>query len=621
MSNTPGSARTASRALSPLWMQAWPQALEAWSRYTRLRAPLLCIDSSTAKAAGLSGSFAMIRLVDQTVVIDLQQVADQRLDEYAVEVLAHEIGHHVYAPGSLSDHARCLARVARGLLDRRQHAPMIANLYTDLLINDRLQRSAGLSMAAVFQRLAQIEAAPSTASARPSAVWLVYMRTYEILWSLPRQTLCQVEKLGDDAEGDAQLAARLVRHYARDWLLGAGSYALLMYPHLVADEQAQARNPAHHWHDTGSAGADGQIHGLSCAEDGEGQLPIHPAADPALNGLAAAPDAAPGAKLPSTTAHAGNGGAGQLRTPYEYGELLRLAGVKIDQHEAAVRYYRELAEPHLVRFPSRPRPRSTDPLPEGLEAWDMGMPLDQIDWLGSVLVSPKVIPGLTTLKRTWGHSEGQAPKPKALDLDLYVDSSGSMPNPQGSLSYPALAGAVMCLSALRAGARVQVTLWSSKNQAMSTAGFVRDRHAILRVLTGYYGGGTQFPLPILRDLHAARKAGDPPCHLMCVSDDGASTMFDTPDERGTSGFEVCATALRQAGGGGTLVLNLRADWENTARKTPNSAYGVLLKAREQYGWDLHNVPTLEGLLAFARAFAKRHYAPDIKTVATPEYEA
>jgi hypothetical protein len=360
---------------------------------------------------------------------------------------------------------------------------------------------------------------------------------------------------------------------------------------------------------------------LSSLDEGEGAAPLHPAADPALNGEAAAAVASDASGQPSAAKAApGSGGKGQTRTPYEYGELLRLAGVKIDQHEAAVRYYRELAEPHLVRFPARPRPRSTDPLPEGLEAWDMGMPLDQIDWLGSVLVSPKVIPGLTTLKRTWGHSEGQARGPKALDLDLYVDSSGSMPNPQHSLSYPALAGAVMCLSALRAGARVQVTLWSSKNQAMSTAGFVRDRHAILRVLTGYYGGGTQFPLPILRDLHAARKPGDPPCHVMCVSDDGASTMFDTPDERGTSGFEVCATALSQAGGGGTLVLNLWANWEDTARKTPNSAYGVLLKARDQYGWDLHNVPTLEGLLAFARAFSKRHYAPEIKATLAPEYD-
>ena len=81
------------------------------------------------------------------------------------------------------------------------------------------------------------------------------------------------------------------------------------------------------------------------------------------------------------------------------------------------------------------------------------------------------------------------------------------------------------------------------------------------------------------------------------------------------------TALKQAGGGGTLVLNLWADWEKTARQKPDSAYGVLLKARDHYGWDLHNVPTLEGLLAFARAFSKRHYAAasDATTTLAPEF--
>lgn len=598
------AARPSPRSLPPVWQQAWPQALQAWSRYTRLRNPLLCVTSSEALAAGLDGSFAMIRLVDQTVVIDLQQVAEQGLEGCAVQVLAHEIGHHVYAPGSLGDHARCLARVARGLLDRPRHAPLVANLYTDLLINDRLQRSAGLSMDAVFLTLARNAAAPP-----PGRVWSVYMRTCEILWSLPRQSLCLHPALTDDAEGDAQLAARLVRHYARDWLRGAGGFALLMYPHLVADEQSGADPRVRLWLDTAVAGAGGEVHGLSIALDDEEQLPLHPAHDPALNGGVRVPAvAADGSRIAPQDGLLHRAG-GQTRTPYAFGELLRMTGMQLSQQEATLRYYRELAEPHLVRFPVRPRPRAHDRLPEGLQRWDMGMPLEQIDWLGSVLISPRVIPGVTTVRRSWGSSEGALRKAQPLDLDLYVDSSGSMPNPQSMLSYPALAGAVMCLSALRAGARVQVTLWSSKQQVVSTDGFVRDRAAILRVLTGYFGGGTQFPLPVLRDLHARRRPGDPPCHLMCVSDDGAATMFDTPDERGTPGFEVCATALRQAGGGGTLLLNLPGNWEVQAAQRPQSEYATLLQARQLHGWELHNVATLADLLAFARAFSRTHYQP------------
>lgn len=601
------NAAAVPQPLDERWLQAWPQALAAWSPYTRLRNPALYASSADAAKAGLSGGFAMIRLADQTVVIDLKQIADGGLAAHAVEILAHEIGHHVYAPGTLSDHARCLARVAAGLLDQARHAAVIANLYTDLLINDRLQRSAGLHMDAVFLKLVTGDPSPQR-----SKLWRLYLRTYEILWSLQRRTLCR-EPLDDATEGDAQLAARVVRHYAGDWLRGAGGFAALVYPHLVEDQQAGQFAPC--WHDTGEAGRDGEIHGLSTRDADETGMPLHPALDPALNpalggGRPTAADAGDRSRAPLMPA-ASTPGRGQLRTPYEYGELLRLAGVRIDQHEAAVRFYRECAEPHLVPFPVRRRPRSTDPLPEGIEPWDIGQPLESIDWLQSVLVSPRIVPGLTTVQRVWGHSEGSAPKPQPLDLDLYVDSSGSMPDPRQQLSYPALAGAVICLSALRAGARVQVTLWSSKNQALSTPGYVRDRHAILRVLTGYYGGGTQFPLPLLRDTHAARRPGDAPSHILCVSDDGASTMFDSPDERGTSGFEVCRLARAQAGGGGTLVLNLWPDWEKHARSHPQSAWGTLLKARDRDGWDIHRVTALDELLDFARAFARRHYLPPL----------
>src|SRR6185436_16490679 len=155
---------------------------------------------------------------------------------------------------------------------------------------------------------------------------------------------------------------------------------------------------------------------------------------------------------------------GQAREPFQFGEILRAAGLTISDSEAAVRYYRERARPYLIPFPSREIPESTDPLPEGLEPWDIGDALDAADWFPSVLQSPRIVPGMTTVQRVWGTTEGREPKLEPLDLDLYVDSSGSMPNPQHITSYPALAGAILCLSALRAGARVQATLWSGTNQ-------------------------------------------------------------------------------------------------------------------------------------------------------------
>jgi hypothetical protein len=270
----------------------------------------------------------------------------------------------------------------------------------------------------------------------------------------------------------------------------------------------------------------------------------------------------------------------------------------LDDHEAAARYYRERALPHLIRFPSRVIPPVSEPLPEGWAPWSVGEPLEDVDWLRSVLVSPQVIPGLTTVQRAWGTMEGHQAARQPFDLDLYVDCSGSMPNPQRLVSYLTLAGAIVALSAFRAGARVQATLWSGKNQFQSTAGFVTDQAQVLRILTGYLGGGTAFPIHLLRETYAQRKPTDRAVHILVISDDGVTTMFDT-DERKNSGWDVAATALARAGGGGTLALNL---------PRALTAFPALVRAQGE-GWDVQQVRTWEELIAFARAFSARQYGP------------
>ena len=97
------------------------------------------------------------------------------------------------------------------------------------------------------------------------------------------------------------------------------------------------------------------------------------------------------------------------------------------------------------------------------------------------------IPGVTTLQRTWGDVEGAEPEKRPLDLDLYVDCSGSMPNPQAATSFLTLAGAIVAISAMRVGARVQATLWSGPRQFETTNGFTNDLDHVLRILTGYLG--------------------------------------------------------------------------------------------------------------------------------------
>ena len=284
------------------------------------------------------------------------------------------------------------------------------------------------------------------------------------------------------------------------------------------------------------------------------------------------------------------------REPYEYGQILRSLGLDLSDHEVTARYYRERALPHLLPFPARRQPRATEPLAEGYEEWDAGAPLETLDAFGSILISPRVIPGVTTVQRVYGETPGAEPVRMPLDLDIYVDCSGSMPHPGSTISYLALAAAILALSALRAGARVQATLWSGAGLFETSGGFIREEKKLLGIVTGYISGGTSFPLHVLRDTYAQRKPSDPKTHIVVISDDGADTML-AQDEKRRAGEAICAEALAQARGGGTLVLNL-----------PNVSAWRAMTTMEKLGFRVHAVNDWQRLVAFARAFVRETYA-------------
>jgi hypothetical protein len=144
---------------------------------------------------------------------------------------------------------------------------------------------------------------------------------------------------------------------------------------------------------------------------------------------------------------------------------------------------------------------------------------------------------------------------------------------------------------------VQVTLWSGPRQFLATDGFISHEHRILEVLTGYFGGSTAFPIHQLRETYASRGPADRPVHILVISDDGVTTMFDQ-DERKLSGWEIAKTALERARGGGTMVLNLYDDWQRNRE---------LKRAHDEQGWQIHVVRDWVQLLEFARWFARLKY--------------
>lgn len=578
----PKSPMTTDHPLLESWQAAWQDALAAWSRFTKLGMPTFCTTEQEEQREGLTGSFAMIRLHDHRVVISLRQVQDLDLGSFAAEILAHEIGHHVWAPGNPRDNARMMARIRLGLPSREGYAGLVANLYTDLLINDRLQRDVGLDLASVYRKLRKPEA---------DRLWTLYMRAYEVLWSLPKGDL--VPPTADAALlGDADLAARIVRAYRKEWLGGAGRFAALVLPYLL-EIPSPDKLTLIPWMDSMSAGASDEIpDGLAGLDDDELEGIIHPAYDPALTGM--------GPPM-SKAEHPGTGGGvekiggvkNNYRDPLKYVELMQSVGVKANVKEMVIRYYRELSTPHLIKFPTRLAKRGGDPLPEGLDLWDPGSPITAVDWIETVMRSPQVIPGVTTVERQWGVQEGASPERLPVDLYLGVDCSGSMGNPAAQLSYPVIAGAVMLRSALRAGARVKVVLSGEPGKFAETEDYLRDERALMSHLTDYLGTGYAFGILRLKDAFIDAPPPKRPTHILVVTDADIFYML----KEVVDGWQIADAAVKRSGAGGTFALNI-----------PNpDHYKEDIARLRAMGWEVHLVNTQAELVAFARAFSKRRY--------------
>lgn len=526
---------------------------------------------------GLTSSFAMIRLDDRVVVVSLRQIEKRGLQKFAVEILAHEAGHHVLVPADLRDNARLMARLRHTLRPRDDLAPLVANLWADLLINDRLQRRAGLDMAGVYRALKSQDGAVDGLGG-------LYLRTYEHLWGLPRGDLGGTGE--GDADVDASLAARVVRHYADDWLAGATRFALLVLPYLPAKGPTNANEG---WRDAEHAGASTDSPaGLTELEDDELSEPLHPAEDPRLNGLGS-----PAVTTASRGETRVSGIKNSWRPPTEYVGLMRSIGVRLSDDDLIAGWYRERALPYGIRYPRPPVRVADEPQPEGLDTWEPGDPVGAIDWVATLTRSTVWIPGTTTMQRAFGLVEGPERAERAPDLYLGVDCSGSMTDPRHDLAYPVLASVVVARAALRAGARVLAVLSGEPGRWTRTEDFGGDEMTILRVLTGYLGTGTTFGIDRLEETFVKRREATRPTHVLIVTDgDFLHQLKSVP-----GAWATARTTAETAGAGATAVLDRVC--ERTWRDE--------LSELRACGWSIAHVSGQEDLLRFGREFAKSVY--------------
>jgi hypothetical protein len=566
------------------WQRRWSEAKLVWSPFVKLQEPVWCLYTSDALKEGLSSSFAMIRLTDHRIVIDLEGVVRLGVQDYPLQILAHEIGHHIYTPANLRDNAVALGRIRWSLAGIEDRAPFVANIYEDILINDKLHRFRHLDMASVYGQLNK--------GVEFTEFWTLVMRSFEYLWKLDRGKLSGTEHHKDSLDADASLIASLVRSYSRNWMDGAGRFAALVYPYLMEEEKfRQSRQRLLLLLDAEQAGAGGNIVGGLAELDMEA---IEGSIDPRQEVLGKK-GRPPGSTTEENGPQAGVGPQQRYLQPGIYIDLQLQANPDASEQSLLNNYYREIALPHLVDFPRALETSTSLSIPEGTEDWDIGEPLEEIDWLETLIASPQVIPGWNTRKRLYGPDDESSKSEQPISVYIGVDCSGSMNHPRRFFSWPVLAATIIGLSALRAGVKVMGCLSGEPGSFLETEGFIDSESGILTVLTSYLGTGYSFGVPRLN-----RPFGLPPehkSHIVLVTDDDIFSMLSATEVE-ESNWTVMERSLKNAGGSGSLVLHSRPEWHKEE-----------VKKLQEMGWRVFYVTNEEELLNFATEFSKLNYQP------------
>jgi len=488
----------------------------------------------------------------------------------------------------------------------------LSNLWSDMLINVRVaeaqRRRDGPAVPPEMVRMWTVLGGNGSGD----TLWWVVLRAYEVLWGLAAGSLCPAEPpaapvdpteekrrrreasttaqyrktvlenmratkskqkvaereqdfLAQDAAAevqrefdalaltnprlDAGLLAETVRTFGDDPVSGALRFGMLLAPYLVGQEDARKPGAPAGVCD-GETGAGPATAGELVAVLGDARLqedPEHPAvakarglvAPSTTTGMSDPPDTSMGS--PTTSTGQGYGLAKTL-------ELYRASAA----NDVTAAWYqtraRHFVRPLLQRSTTAP-PAGTE-IPGPLESWELGDDLADIDWAASMARSPTIVPGVTTRRREYLPDVPPVAS-VSLDLDLYIDSSGSMVSPARE-SPAVLAGTILILSVLRGGGRVRVTSFAAAGQVAGGHRFTRDRLEALRDLTYYFGGGTVFPL----DLYGSRYSGlgrtssSVRRHVVVLSDEGLLSMFGA----GQPQYADVAARVRRGLDTATLIL-------------------------------------------------------------------
>ncbi|MEZ4410458.1 MAG: DUF58 domain-containing protein [Polyangiales bacterium] len=500
-------------SVDELVRDAWPRAQARWSSFLTLREPAV---------GDALPAVAQIHLGTREVSLDGALIAEHDLGDCIEALLAHEVGHHVRYPATLATQAR-LQLLERSLIPFE--GVSLLNMFTDLLINEHLGAHYKSQYAKAYRALAP------TARWAEGPLLAFYLSIYEELWRLEPgavlgKSAAPFAEAFPGARADAQLLAQDLFSLGHNLYAQYLFFASVCCRYLEPVEKDRCQGP-------------GCAHG-----------------DPSPDEWAAAVN--PSAQEKEAIARALREGWIDAATADRLGGRdardRRIAGLPgtgtADARqvpEVMAAWYRLEAERHLITVPTR-RVLGDAVVPTSLDEWEPGDPVLGIDWGATFARRGDLYGAGAPLKRDIV-SEYEGPETPAWvpRVEVYLDVSGSMPNPVTTLNAMTLAAQIIVAAALRAGGAARALMYSTG--VTDYWSWCRSEAEISRFLMHYIGGGTDFPFARLA--RSVDECGDEQPLRVVITDRDFDANIDAKPQNATVVTEAASR-------GRALVLLLHA---------------------------------------------------------------
>ncbi|MDP6945976.1 MAG: hypothetical protein QF464_17630, partial [Myxococcota bacterium] len=157
----------------------------------------------------------------------------------------------------------------------------------------------------------------------------------------------------------------------------------------------------------------------------------------------------------------------------------------------ASRHYARLVERHLIKVPATESPDAPAlSLPTTTTPWEVGDDVRSIDWLASVLNAGEMA-GAMPLRREMIPDDSPRADGEIPNIEIYLDTSGSMPDPQRRTNAMSLAAQILATATTRQGGRVRGIIYSSGPPHCSD--WIANEAQACAFFMNYSGGGTDYP--------------------------------------------------------------------------------------------------------------------------------